>query len=367
MLWLDQATVEFLNRARPVKDPYVWATVHVRRRAYNVNETILVNVTLTNLQSTELRSIWVNATNPDVVYYPSYYYLEELKPGVNASLSFNVSVARPGLHTVSFLIDVGGGEVTLHRAVPIYIYGGRVFFSLEPDVPRFNDNVDVTVYDERFSALPNVTIVLRNSLESVTLVTDEDGVAHFIANVTGIWFLTIYAEGYPVVGPVDFVVLSGENRSYVLNIDDSGLKETYPNSTVVLPFTIVNTGQQNSTFIIHVRAGNGRLRAALKDVDAGGVFFNTMDVVNETSTTVTLAPAHWTCGEAVINIPSDISSNTGSKVALVVTVDGYREVREYNMTVIAQTMYVNVSVTPCLLYTSPSPRDLSTSRMPSSA
>lgn len=141
-------------------------------------------------------------------------------------------------------------------------------------------------------------------------------------------------------------MLSGENGSYVLNVDDSMLKEAYPNSTLVLPFMIVNTGLKNLTFNINVQAEDEKLRIALKAVDEGGVFFNDMDMVNETYATVALASAHWTCGKALISIPSSVSSSSGLKVSLVITADGYKEVREYSISVIAQTMCVNVSVTP---------------------
>lgn len=132
-------------------------------------------------------------------YSPSYYYLKSLGPCMNVSLSFNVSVTEPGMHAVSFLINVGNGEVILHRVVFIYVYNGRIFFSVEPATPRFNEDVTVTVYDEKFNVLPNATVILQNSLGNMTLVTDENGVACFKANVTGVWFLTIYAKGYPVV------------------------------------------------------------------------------------------------------------------------------------------------------------------------
>ena len=49
------------------------------------------------------------------------------------------------------------------------------------------------------------------------------------------------------------------------------------------------------------------------------------------------------------------------------TVDQEEELRSYDVTALFTSVPVDKAVECCLLYTSPSPRDLSTSRMPSSA
>ena len=70
-------------------------------------------------------------------------------------------------------------------------------------------------------------------------------------------------------------------------------------------------------------------------------------------------------GEDTIEFASDLSGGTISLSSGEVVVDGSLIITAADL---AQPITISAAASdPCLLYTSPSPRDLSTSRMPSSA
>ena len=78
---------------------------------------------------------------------------------------------------------------------------------------------------------------------------------------------------------------------------------------------------------------------------------------------------------ALVNgVPMDLASTLAENVSLepvsFSSADGkeiYRHSSTHIMAQAVKDVFPSVNVTICLLYTSPSPRDLSTSRMPSSA
>ena len=101
------------------------------------------------------------------------------------------------------------------------------------------------------------------------------------------------------------------------------------------------------------------MKYQIKSVAAAGLLLVSSHAVQAESVNIG-APA-WTGAQAIAHLIQEI---------VVTKIGGTAELVPGNNAAIFQAMDQgkgDIDVHPCLLYTSPSPRDLSTSRMPSSA
>ena len=104
--------------------------------------------------------------------------------------------------------------------------------------------------------------------------------------------------------------------------------------------------------------GTDKYSGFFRDADSSGKWRLFKDLQTQPTTTVNTSGTGYAKGTLVADIEGAVTGNASTATALATG-------RTIGMT--GDVVWTSASFTGCLLYTSPSPRDLSTSRMPSSA